>query len=99
VDTLCERAHDGSNLTAYVGVAVRWGDPGTQGKQHRGNINSSIADLAIEKDKHELSLGRCPGPTRTFIVHIWRLIRILERGPIPQNGNVIVVVSFFESGP
>ena len=23
---------DGPNLTAYVGVAVRWGDPGTQGK-------------------------------------------------------------------
>ena len=23
---------DGPNLTAYVVVAVRWGDPGTQGK-------------------------------------------------------------------
>ena len=34
-----------------------------------------------------------------FIVHIWRLTRILERGPTPQNGNVIVVVPFFESGP
>ena len=29
-------------------VAVRWGDPGTQ---TRGNINSSIADLAKEKEK------------------------------------------------
>ena len=27
---------------------------------------------------------------KEFIVHIWRLTRILERGPIPQNGNVIV---------
>ena len=60
-------AHDGTNLIAYVGVAVCWEDPGTQGKQHRGNINSSIADLAIEKDKHEFNLGRCPGPTRTLM--------------------------------
>ena len=37
--------------------------PGIQGKQHRGNINSSIAHLAIE---NQLNLGRCPGPTRTF---------------------------------
>ena len=51
----------------------------------------SIFFSRFRDDKHELSLGQCPGPTRTFIVHIWRLTpRILERGPIPQNGNVIV---------
>ena len=65
------------------------GAPRTQRKVVQ--INSRFADPAIETDKHELSLGRCPGPTRTFIVHIWRLTRIRERGPIPQNGNVIVL--------
>ncbi len=61
------------------------GAPRTQGKVVQ--INSRFADPAIETDKHELSLG----PTRTFIVHIWRLTRILERGPKPQNGNIIVL--------
>ena len=46
---------------------VRCGSLGRPGHIDRGNINSSIADLAIEKDKHELSLGRCPGPTRTHL--------------------------------
>jgi hypothetical protein len=39
------------------------GPPRTQGKVVQ--INSRFADPAIETDKHELSLGRCPGPTRT----------------------------------
>jgi hypothetical protein len=33
VDSLCERIHDGFNLTAYdVGVAVHWETPGAHGK-------------------------------------------------------------------
>ena len=72
------------------GHRIIWGPRALRGKVVQ--INSRFADPAIETDKHELSLGRCPGPTRTFIVHIiWRLTRILERGPIPQNGNVVVL--------
>ena len=88
------RAHNGSNLlTAYVGVAVRSGNPGTQ----ENNINSSFTDLAIEYDKHELNLGRCPGPTRTLIVHQWRLLtRILSDTAARERYSV---VPFFGFGP
>ena len=40
--------------TAYVGAA-EYGGPA-----HLVQINSRFADPAIETDKHELSLGRCP---------------------------------------
>ena len=76
--------------TAYVGAAEH-GGPTHSGESSTNKLEVCGADPAIETDKHELSLGRCPGPTRTFIVHIWRLTRILERGPIPQNGSVIVL--------
>ncbi len=34
-----------------------------------------------------------------FIVHQWRLTRILERGPIPQHGNVIALSRSSGSDP
>ena len=41
MNALCERAHDKSNLTAYVGVAARWGNPGTQGGKYNLEIRGS----------------------------------------------------------
>ena len=64
------------------------GAPRTQGKVVQ--INSRFANPAIETDKHELSLGRCPGPTRTL--HIFAKIPLHDemrrRKYIQLNYNI-----------
>ena len=57
MDTLCERAHDGSNLTAFVGIAVCWGDL----TGHTGEVAPGKYKLEYRRSRHiendELNLG------------------------------------------
>jgi hypothetical protein len=53
VNTLCERAHDGPNLTAYVGLAVRWGDFGRENKKLLNEQLFYIITAAVNTHKNQ----------------------------------------------